>query len=95
MTFKDLRDVDANDVLRFIGLERKRSAGALVATGVGFFSAGLLLGAAAALLLAPKKGSDLRGDLRERLRRLPQDAENLASSVRGREENSSSTSKPY
>jgi hypothetical protein len=95
MTLKDLRDVDANDVLRFIGLQRRRSVGGYIATGVGFFSAGLLLGAGAALLLAPKTGRDMRDDLRERLRRVPQDAENIASSVLGREENNAGTSKTY
>ena len=94
MRFRDLRDVDGNDVLRFIGLQRRRSVGAYVATGVGFFTAGLLMGAGAALLLAPKTGRELRDDLRERLRRAPQDAEDIASSVLGREENSE-TSKPY
>jgi hypothetical protein len=95
MTFKDLRDVDADDVLRFIGLQRRRSVGGYVATGVGFFAAGLLMGAGAALLLAPKTGQDLREDLRERLRRGKQDAENIASSVLGREENNTGSSKTY
>jgi hypothetical protein len=95
MKLRDLRDVDPNDVLRFIGLQRRRSAGAFIATGVGFFSAGLLLGAGAALLLAPKPGRELRGDLKERLRRIPQDAESVASSVLGREENNAGSSKTY
>jgi hypothetical protein len=90
MRLKDLRDVDRDDVLRFIGLQRRRSAGAFIATGVGFFSAGLLLGAGAALLLAPKPGRELRDDLKERLKKVPQEAQNVAASVLGREDSNNS-----
>jgi hypothetical protein len=95
MRLKDLSDIDPENILRFIGLQRRRSVGGYIATGIGFFSAGLLMGAGAALLLAPKTGRDMREDLRERLRRVPQDAQNIASSVIGRDENSSGASKPY
>jgi hypothetical protein len=95
MKLSDLRGLDRDDVLKIIGLQRRRSAGALVATGVGFFSAGLLLGAGVALLMAPKPGRQLREDLRERLKRGQQEAEHVASSVLGREENNAGSSKTY
>ena len=95
MRLRDFGGLDRDDVLRFIGLQRRRSVGTFIATGVGFFTAGLLMGAGAALLLAPKTGRDLREDLRERLRRVPQDAENAASSVLGRDETNAGTSKSY
>ena len=58
-------DFDADDVLNLIGLAKSRPA----ATGLGVTGA-FLLGAAAgtvvALMLAPKPGSDLRTDVREK-----------------------------
>src|SRR5687767_15652151 len=58
-------DFDADDVLNLIGLAKSKP----VSTGLGVTGA-FLLGAAAgtvvALLLAPKPGSDLRTDVREK-----------------------------
>ncbi|MBF5040864.1 YtxH domain-containing protein [Aggregicoccus sp. 17bor-14] len=58
-------DFDADDVLNLIGLAKHKP----VSTGLGVTGA-FLLGAAAgsivALLLAPKPGSDLRTDVREK-----------------------------
>jgi gas vesicle protein len=95
MKLSDLRGLDRDDVLRMIGLQQRRSTGAAIAAGAGLFSAGLLLGAGVALLLAPKPGSELRDDLRERLKRGSKDAEDVASSVLGREENNAGSSKTY
>jgi hypothetical protein len=63
INMRDLKKLDRDDLLELVGLQRASStdwvAPALTALGVG-----LLVG----LLLAPKAGSELRGDLRERLR---------------------------
>ncbi|HXX31681.1 MAG TPA: YtxH domain-containing protein [Myxococcaceae bacterium] len=66
LSLKDLRNLDRDDVLDALGLQRRGSTDwllpALTALGVG-----LLVGAGLGLLLAPKAGNELRDDLRERL----------------------------
>lgn len=67
ISMRDLKKLDRDDLLEMIGLQRSSStdwvAPALTALGVG-----LLVGAGLGLLLAPKAGAELRGDLRDRLR---------------------------
>jgi hypothetical protein len=84
MTFSDLRGLDGNDVLGWMGLQRRQSRGAWIAAGLGFFGAGLVAGAGLALLVAPKPGRELREELRGRLRRVPglrRDAEDVEASA--------------
>jgi hypothetical protein len=69
MNLKDLRNLDKDDVLGLMGLESKHSTGAYLASTLGTFGVGLLVGAGIALLLAPKPGSELREDIRGKLRR--------------------------
>ena len=57
----------------------------MVAGTLGTFGVGLLVGAGIALLLAPKPGRQLREDLRERLRRSPEDSDERIGSNAGRE----------
>jgi gas vesicle protein len=52
-----------------LGLEAKRSDSTRLLTTLGTFGIGLLVGAGVALLLAPKAGSELRENLRAKLRR--------------------------
>ena len=70
MNLKSLRDLNKDDVLSSVGLQTKSSP---VPGMVGMFGLGMLVGAGVALLLAPKPGSELRDDLRERLRRAPRE----------------------
>jgi len=67
LSLKDLKKLDRDDLLDLVGLQRSSSndwvAPALTALGVG-----LLVGAGLGLLLAPKPGSELRNDLKDRLR---------------------------
>jgi hypothetical protein len=67
LSLKDLKKLDRDDLLDLVGLQRSSSndwiAPALTALGVG-----LLVGAGLGLLLAPKAGSELRNDLKDRLR---------------------------
>jgi gas vesicle protein len=59
-----MRDIDSNDMLGYVGLQRKRSAfTSYVLPGIGFFAAGLAAGAGLGLLLAPSSGRELRGQL--------------------------------
>ena len=69
MKLHDIKNMDKDDVLATLGLEARRSHGSRMLTTLGTFGIGLLAGAGVALLLAPKSGSDLRQNLRARLRR--------------------------
>jgi len=70
MTLKSLRDMDKDDLLRLIGLQTKRSAAEWLLPSMALFGLGLLVGAGVGVLLAPKPGRELRGDLRNRLQGL-------------------------
>jgi hypothetical protein len=85
MKMKDLRNLDRDEILGMLGLETKTSDGARFAGTIGTFGIGLLVGAGIALLLAPKPGRQLREDLRDRLRRAPQDAEERIGAMAGRD----------
>jgi len=74
MNLKDLRNMDKDDLLGLMGLETKTSTGSYLAGTLGTFGVGLLVGAGIALLLAPKPGSELREDIRGKLRRADPDA---------------------
>jgi gas vesicle protein len=92
MTLKELRNFDKDDILEMMGLQTKASTGAWLAGTLGTFGIGLLVGAGIGMLLAPKAGRELRDDLRDKLRRIPADANDAVAGLTGRE---SSVSKPY
>ena len=75
MNLKDVRNLDKDELLGLLGLERKSSPGAGLAGALGTFGVGLLVGAGIALILAPKPGHELRQELRDRLRRGPCEGE--------------------
>lgn len=50
--------------LAALGLQSRRSAADYILPSIGLFSVGLLVGAGLGLLLAPKRGQELRGELR-------------------------------
>lgn len=59
-----LQNLSADDILSVLGLEKRRSAvTSVVLPSVALFAAGAVVGAAAAVLLAPKSGEALRRDL--------------------------------
>lgn len=58
-------NVDA--LLDRLGLEPKRSTMEIVVPALSVFGAGLVVGAALGVLFAPKRGEELRGDLRHSL----------------------------
>lgn len=66
---KALRNMDKDDVLNLVGLESKRTMADAVVPTLTAFSVGVLVGVGIGLLLAPKPGSELREDLRNRLNR--------------------------
>jgi hypothetical protein len=64
---KNLPDVDKEDLLEMVGLESRRSSAEKLMPSLALFGAGILLGVGLGLMLAPKPGSELRHDLRDRL----------------------------
>jgi hypothetical protein len=94
MKLKELRNMDKEDILEMIGLQSKSSTGAWLAGTLGTFGVGLLVGAGIGLMLAPKAGRELRDDLRDRFRRIPEDANDAVAAMGGRE-SPPNASKPY
>lgn len=76
----DLRGISKVDVLSAIGLATRRSASQRIVGSLSVFGIGLLVGAGAALLLAPKTGMDLREDLTQRFRKLREEREGQGNS---------------
>jgi len=64
---KDLKKMERDDLLELIGLETKKGPTDWLLPALGAFSVGMLVGAGLGLLMAPKPGAELRGDLRNRL----------------------------
>ena len=69
MKISDVRDLDKDDILAALGLATKPSATDRLVGTLTVFGVGLLVGAGAALLLAPRSGQELRDTLGERLRK--------------------------
>jgi hypothetical protein len=66
LTLKQLKNLDADDVLRTLGVQRRR-ANDWLAPALGGLFLGTLVGVVSALLLAPTSGEELRGELLRRL----------------------------
>lgn len=62
-------DLSRDDILDAIGLEVRRSTAERAVPTLAVFGAGLAVGVALGLLLAPKPGRELRDDVRRRLHR--------------------------
>jgi hypothetical protein len=69
MKLQDLKNMDKDELLGLLGLETTRSDSGRLLGALGIFGLGAVVGAGVALLLAPKRGSELREDLRTRLHR--------------------------
>jgi len=95
MNLKDLKNLDKDELLGMLGLETKTSTGRWLAGTLSTFGIGMLVGAGVALMLAPKPGRELRGDIRERLRRAPEDLSEAVGSVVGREPSATSNKTTY
>jgi len=95
MNLKDLKNLDKDEILGMLGLETKPSTTRWLAGTLSTFGIGMLVGAGVALMLAPKPGRELRGDIRERLRRAPEDLSEAVGSVVGREASATSNKTTY
>jgi YtxH-like protein len=77
-----LQNLSADDILAVLGLEKRRtSISGVVLPSVALFAAGAVVGAAAAVLLAPKSGEALRRDLTAGARDLSTKLQATAQSV--------------
>lgn len=63
MKVQDIKHMDKDDVLGFLGLESKHAVGNRLLGTLGILSVGALIGAGIALFFAPKRGRELRQDL--------------------------------
>lgn len=66
----DTYDNSMNAVLDRLGLEHKRSTMEVVLPALGIFGAGIAVGAALGVLFAPKRGDEIRSDLRNQVGQL-------------------------
>ena len=64
---KNLPDVDKDELLELVGLESRRSSAERMLPALALFGAGVLVGVGLGLMLAPRPGRELRGQLRDRL----------------------------
>jgi hypothetical protein len=65
---KKLRNIDRDDVLKWMGLEERTPVGDFF-TGLSLFAVGCLVGAGVGLLFAPKRGAEMREQVGGALRR--------------------------
>lgn len=68
---RSISDVEPEDLLSLIGLSRRRSH---VAEDIAFLLTGVVVGAGAALLLAPESGAQTRARIRTELEKLQEGA---------------------
>ncbi|MDB4979446.1 MAG: hypothetical protein JWM82_198 [Myxococcales bacterium] len=74
----DITDLTKDDLLAGVGLAMKPTTTNRLLSAFGFFGIGVVVGAATALLFAPKSGQGLRQDLGNRFRRVAKDELNGA-----------------
>jgi hypothetical protein len=67
MKLNDIRNFSKDDVLAALGLQTRTSAVSTVFGSLGLIGLGMVIGAGAALMMAPKSGRELREDLSTRL----------------------------
>ncbi len=73
MGIKDIRNLDKDQILELLGIEQKSTLSS-VAGSLGWIGVGALTGAAVALLLSPKSGTELRHAVTRTFRRKADDA---------------------
>lgn len=71
----------SDSALSALGLERRRGSADFLVPALGLFGLGLVVGAGLGLMLAPKRGVELRGDVRQRLNQVGQRLRRRANGV--------------
>lgn len=81
MNIKDIKNLDQDQILEALGLERERSLTSSIVWSLALIGIGALAGAGAALLLAPQTGSELR---RSMGRKIKDTADDVLSTTRAK-----------
>ena len=84
LRWKDVKNMDRDDVLERFGLEERSPMGDFF-SGLGLFALGVLVGAGLGVLFAPKPGSETRTQVSEAIRNRAQRAGEEMSSTLGME----------
>ena len=71
----------SDSALSALGLERRRQSAEFILPALGLFGLGLVVGAGVGLMLAPKRGVELRGDVRRGLNQVGQRLRRRANGV--------------
>jgi hypothetical protein len=71
----------SDSALTALGLERRRQTADIILPVLGLFGLGLVVGAGLGLMLAPKRGIELRGDVRRGLNQVGQRLRRRANGV--------------
>lgn len=71
----------SDSALSALGLERSRSATDMLLPAIGLFGLGIVVGAGLGLMFAPKRGIELRGDVRRGLNQVGQKFRRRANGV--------------
>ncbi len=71
------KNFNINDLLGGVGLAPKRSAASYILPSIGLLSLGAIIGGACALLLTPKSGPELRGQIRAQFGKAKEQVETL------------------
>lgn len=72
LNYEKLKGMDKDDFLGLLGLETKRSTAENMVPALALFGVGILVGAGIGLLVAPRPGRELRGDIAQRLQSAPE-----------------------
>jgi len=78
----DVMESFTSDVLSSLGLQRRSTSAEYLIPAVGGLAVGILVGGAAALLLAPTTGAELRARLSDQLQDARERAREAAETVR-------------
>jgi hypothetical protein len=71
----------SDSALTALGLERRRQTADFILPALGLFGLGIVVGAGIGLMLAPKRGIELRGDVRRGLNQVGQRLRRRANGV--------------
>jgi len=81
-SFKDLAKLDKDDLLEALGLQSKKSTGDYLVPGLLVFGAGVAVGCGIGMLLAPRPGAELLGQIGEAFNRGLEQGKQRAQQVR-------------
>ena len=72
MNMDNIRNMDKDDLLNVFGLETRRNTVDYLVPALALFGVGVLVGTGIGLLVAPRPGKELRGDIAKGLQQAPE-----------------------